>query len=80
MSAFLILSHKNINFRFARFVYVNGIIGLVLYSFIHFYLIKMNNVFYRYRIYLFVLFLFLLLNIKGILIFFPILFFYNIEV
>lgn len=73
--------YKNIDVGFTRIIYASGLIGLFLYIYIHFYLIKINNLFSGYKIYLYILFL--ILNVKGVANLFPILillYFYKREV
>ncbi|MDA3440682.1 hypothetical protein MJ046_10035 [Acinetobacter bereziniae] len=73
--------YKNIDVGYLRILYATGLFGLFLYIYLHFYLIKNNEMFHGYRKYIFILFL--ILNIKGVANLFPfliLLFFYKKEV
>ena len=56
--------YKGIDVGYLRLIYANGLIGLILFIYLHFYLIVNNKIFFGYRKYIFILFL--LLNIKGV--------------
>lgn len=73
--------YKNIDVGYLRILYATGFFGLFIYIYLHFYLIKNNEMFYGYRKYIFILFL--ILNIKGVANLFPyliLLYFYKKEV
>ncbi|WP_333667331.1 hypothetical protein [Acinetobacter guillouiae] len=72
--------YKNIDIGYLRILYATGLLGLFSYIYLHFYLIKNNELFYGYRKFVFILFI--ILNIKGVANLFPfliLLFFYNKE-
>lgn len=73
--------YKDVDVGYLRLIYANGLIGLMLFIYLHFYLIANTKIFFGYRRYIFILFL--LLNIKGVANLFPfliLLFIYDKEV
>lgn len=63
--------YKNIDIGYLRVLNATGLLGLSIYIYTHYYLIKNIKVFSGYRFYMF--FLFLILNIKGVANLFPLL-------